>query len=82
VGQRERAGTGKRNGAVGSTPQSRERGERAHGLALTGGARLSGTDDARARARTCGVGFSGPTWDELGFSIFQGISNCFSIYFL
>jgi hypothetical protein len=36
--------------------------ERARWLAPTGGACLSGTKGARARA-----GLSGPTWDEIGF---------------
>jgi hypothetical protein len=44
------------------------------GSAPTGGARLSRTGGARA-------GLSGPTWAELVF-LFQGFSNCFSIYFL
>jgi hypothetical protein len=35
-------------------------------LAPTGGARLSGTGGARARARVR-VGLSGPTWAEIGF---------------
>jgi hypothetical protein len=35
-------------------------------VAPTGGARLSGTEVTRARARAR-VGLSGPTWAELGF---------------
>jgi hypothetical protein len=47
---RERAGTGKRNGADRSTPQSSERErESALRLAPTGGARLSGIEGTRAR---------------------------------
>jgi hypothetical protein len=62
----------------------RERGgrERARWLALTGGARLSGTEGTRAQAHACGVGLSGSVWAEIGFPFFQGFSNCFSIYFL
>ena len=41
--------------------------------------RHRGHAGVRARAR---AGLSGPTWAELGFSIFQGISNFFSFYFL
>jgi hypothetical protein len=80
-GQRDREGSeraSERNGADRPHPRGseRERGrEGALDLAPTGGARLSGTEVTRA-------GLSGLTWAELGFSIFQGISNCFSIYFL
>jgi hypothetical protein len=41
-------------------------------------ARLSGIEGAWARV---GLGLVGD-WAELAFSIFQGFSNCFSIYFL
>jgi hypothetical protein len=56
---------------------AREReGVSALGLAPTGGARLSGTEGARARA-----GLSGLVWADWAFSFFLE-SNCFSIYFL
>jgi hypothetical protein len=51
------------------TGQREGEGERARGLAPTGGTRLSGTKGARARAR--GSGLNGPAWAELGFSIFR-----------
>jgi hypothetical protein len=79
VGRTEREASARARGRRRQTwPMGqRERGgERARGLAPTGGARLSSTEGAR------GVGLSGSTWAELGFSVFQGISNCFSIYFL
>jgi hypothetical protein len=48
------------------------------GLAPIGGARLSGTEGARAQA-----GLNGPpVRHRIGLSLFLGISNCFSIYFL
>jgi hypothetical protein len=47
------------------------------GLAPTGGARLSGTEGARARA-----GLSGLVWAELAFSFFLEFLLLFSIYFL
>jgi hypothetical protein len=65
-GRRDREGSkraGERNGADRPGPRGseRERGrEGALELAPTGGAHLSGTEDARA-------GLSGPTWAELGF---------------
>jgi hypothetical protein len=49
------------------------------GLALTGGTRLSDTEDTRARA---GAGLNGPAWAEMAFFYFPGISIAFSIYFL
>jgi hypothetical protein len=59
-------------------PQSSEReGVSALGLAPTGGARLSGTEGARARA-----GLSGLVWAELAFSFFLEFLLLFSIYFL
>jgi hypothetical protein len=53
-------------------------------LASTGGARMSGTKGALARART-GAGLSGPTWAELGFPFsreFLIVFCLFSIGFL
>ena len=50
-------------------------------LAPTGGTRLPGTEGAQAQARA-GLGLMGRLGLKLFFSIFQGISNCFSIYFL
>ena len=64
-GRRDREGSkraGERNGADRPGPRAaRERGrEGALELAPTGGARLSGTEGARA-------GLSGPIWAEIGF---------------
>jgi hypothetical protein len=52
--ERERAGAGEENGADSSAPQSSERGS-ALRFASTGGACLSGTEGARARARGLGL---------------------------
>jgi hypothetical protein len=85
-GRRDRErGRGGKNGADSSAPQSseRERGER--GRAGVGADRRGPHVRHRRRAGVgtrARVGLSGPTWAELGFSIFQGFSNCFSIYFL
>jgi hypothetical protein len=65
---RESGRGGGKNGADSSAPQSSEReGVNALGLAPTGGARLLGTEGARARA---GAGLSGLVWTELVFSFF------------
>jgi hypothetical protein len=77
--ERERAGAAERNGADRVGPRDRERGrEGALRVAPTGETRLSGRGGTRARADWA-------KWAALSrirFSIFQGISNCFSIYFL
>jgi hypothetical protein len=78
-GQRERVGAwGGKNGADSSAPQSSERereGVSTLGLAPIGGARLSGTEGARA-------GLSGLLLGRIGLFLFPGISIAFSIYFL
>jgi hypothetical protein len=51
-------------------------------LAPIGGVCLSGAEGAWARGGGGGAGPAGLTWAEMVFSIFQGISNWFSIYFL
>jgi hypothetical protein len=77
AGQRERERARARETAPTARPHGaaieREGGERALGLAPTGGTRLSDTGDARA-------GLNGPTWAEMFY--FPGISIAFSIYFL
>jgi hypothetical protein len=79
--ERKRAGAAENNGTERVRPRDRERGrEGALRVAPTGGTRLSGRGGARAWARA-----DWAKWAALGrirFSIFQGISNCFSIYFL
>jgi hypothetical protein len=51
---------------VGPTEQREREGERACGLAPTGGTRLSGTEGTQACARG-----AGPTWAEIAF-LFPG----------
>jgi hypothetical protein len=77
VGQRESVGTGEKNGADSSAPQSneRERGSERSGWRRQAGPACQ-APRACARAR-----LSGLVWTELAFS-FPRISNCFSIYFL
>jgi hypothetical protein len=74
AGQRERGrgvGGKERRQQLGPIAQrEREGGVRALGLAPIGGARLSGTEGAQARARACGlglVGWFGPKWLFLFF---------------
>jgi hypothetical protein len=79
VGQREsRRGGRERCRQLSPTEQRESEGGITLGFAPTGGAAYQ---VPRARGRA-GAGLSGPVWAEIGFSFFQGFSNCFSIYFL
>jgi hypothetical protein len=81
AGQRERAGACKGTSADKSAPQhsERERGEvSALTFAPTGGARLSATRGARARA---GAGLIGLTWAEMTLSFFLEFLLPFLIIF-
>ena len=49
-------------------------------MAPTGGARLSGTEDAGAQAHA-GAGLSGPTWAELGFPFSREFLIAFLLIF-
>jgi hypothetical protein len=77
VGQRERdrAGVREGNNADRSAPQSSEREGRRE---RAGWRRQAGP--AGAGARLGWAKWAG--WAEIGFSFFQGLSICFSIYFL
>jgi hypothetical protein len=68
VGQRERgSGCARGKQRRQDWPTGLRERERVRSLASTGGARLSDTGGARARAR---AGRNGPTWADLAFSIF------------
>jgi hypothetical protein len=75
IGKRGREREKRRKQAWPTGQRERERGrESALELASTGGARLSGTEGARA-------GLSGPVWAEIGFSFFRELLIAFLFIF-
>jgi hypothetical protein len=89
-GRRDREGsegTGERNDVDRPGPWGSERErERGRERACWSWRRQAGPTCQALRAHRHGAraraGLSWRVWAEIGFSIFQGISNCFSIYFL
>jgi hypothetical protein len=77
--EKEHARAEKKQRRQGGPTEQRER-ERERECA--GWRRQAGAACQALRAHACEAGPNGPTWAEIAFSVFLGVSNCFSIYFL